>query len=288
MGIEKLDYFVCAAKYRNFTKAARECGVAQSAISQQIASLENDLNCVLFRRNGRSVELTPQGEILFEDARRIQVLYQQAVQKAQAIACRKEDYSLVIGIPGLGSSAKLCERIAQWKQAFPQIEVKLQRYSPEYSRRELGQQLYDALLCYWTPQDDNKEFAYKELERKPIHVLISEKNLLVGEESLSLEQLLEQADKIYMSYDVWTQLCSLDLISKEKKENIQWFHDSDLLLPMASINQAVVLTADLPNQLPDDLKEYTLSDASPELKEILLFRRQNSSKALTEISAAIE
>lgn len=221
MGIEKLDYFVCAAKYRNFTKAARECGVAQSAISQQIASLENDLNCVLFRRNGRSVELTPQGEILFEDARRIQVLYQQAVQKAQAIACRKEDYSLVIGIPGLGSSAKLCERIAQWKQAFPQIEVKLQRYSPEYSRRELGQQLYDALLCYWTPQDDNKEFAYKELERKPIHVLISEKNLLAGEESLSLEQLLEQADKIYMSYDVWTQLCSLDLISKEKKENIQ-------------------------------------------------------------------
>lgn len=288
MGIEKLDYFVCAAKYRNFTKAARECGVAQSAISQQIASLENDLNCVLFRRNGRSVELTPQGEILFEDARRIQVLYQQAVQKAQAIACRKEDYSLIIGIPGLGSSAKLCERIAQWKQAFPQIEVKLQRYSPEYSRRELGQQLYDALLCYWTPQDDNKEFAYKELERKPIHVLISEKNLLAGEESLSLEQLLEQADKIYMSYDVWTQLCSLDLISKEKKENIQWFHDSDLLLPMASINQAVVLTADLPNQLPDDLKEYTLSDAPPELKEILLFRRQNSSKALTEICAAIE
>ena len=91
-----------------------------------------------------------------------------------------------------------------------------------------------------------------------------------------------------MSYDVWTQLCSLDLISKEKKENIQWFHDSDLLLPMASINQAVVLTADLPNQLPDDLKEYTLSDAPPELKEILLFRRQNSSKALTEICAAIE
>ena len=283
MGIEKLDYFVCAAKYRNFTKAARECGVAQSAISQQIASLENDLNCVLFRRNGRSVELTPQGEILFEDARRIQVLYQQAVQKAQAIACRKEDYSLVIGIPGLGSSAKLCERIAQWKQAFPQIEVKLQRYSPEYSRRELGQQLYDALLCYWTPQDDNKEFAYKELERKPIQVLISEKNLLAGEEPLSLEQLLEQADKIYMSYDVWTQLCSLDLISKEKKENIQWFHDSDLLLPMASINQAVVLTADLPNQLPDDLKEYTLSDAPPELKEILLFRRQNRSYAVIAV-----
>lgn len=288
MGIEKLDYFVSAAKYRNFTKAARECGVAQSAISQQIASLESDLDCVLFRRNGRSVELTEQGELLFEDARRIQLLYQQAVQKAQAIAYRKEDHSLVIGIPGLGSTAHLCERIAQWKQTFPKIEVKLQRYSPEYSRRELTQQLYDALLCYWSTQDDNKEFDYKELERKEVKVLISEKNLLVHQKNLTFQQLLKEANKIYMSYDVWAQLCSMGLISADKKDNIQWFHDSDLLLPMASINQAVVITADLPKQLPDDLKELPLEGMTLELREILLFRRQNNSKALSEICSIIE
>lgn len=288
MGIEKLDYFVHAAKYRNFTKAARDCGVAQSAISQQIASLESDLDCNLFRRNGRSVELTEQGEIFFEDARRIQVLYQQAVQKAQAIACRKEDHSLVIGIPGLGSTTHLCERITQWKQAFPKIEVRLQRYSPEYSRRELTQQLYDALLCYWTSQDDNKEFAYKELDRKEVKVLISEKNPLADQTGLTFSQLLKEADKIYMSYDVWAQLCSMDLISKEKKDNIQWFHDSDLLLPMASINHAVILTADLPKQLPENLKECPLEDMTLELREILLYRRLNNSKALAEICSVLE
>ena len=42
MSIEKLDYFVSAARHRNFTRAAQECGVAQSAISQQISSLEKD------------------------------------------------------------------------------------------------------------------------------------------------------------------------------------------------------------------------------------------------------
>lgn len=287
MGIEKLDYFVCAAKYRNFTKAARECGVAQSAISQQIASLESDLDCTLFRRNGRSVELTEQGEQLFEDARRIQLLYQQAVQKAQAIACRKEDHSLVIGIPGLGSTTHLCERITQWKEAFPKIEVKLQRYSPEYSRRELTQQLYDALLCYWTSQDDHKDFSYKELERKEVKVLVSEKNPLANQKNVTFSRLLEEADKIYMSYDVWAQLCSMNLISKENKENIQWFHDSDLLLPMASINQAVVITADLPKQLPEDLRECPLEGMKLELKEILLFRRQNNSKALAEICSVL-
>ena len=44
MSIEKLDYFISAATNSSFTKAARECGVAQSAISQQIASLERSCN----------------------------------------------------------------------------------------------------------------------------------------------------------------------------------------------------------------------------------------------------
>ena len=53
MSIEKLDYFISAATNSSFTKAAQECGVAQSAISQQIASLEKELQCELFARSGR-------------------------------------------------------------------------------------------------------------------------------------------------------------------------------------------------------------------------------------------
>ncbi|MBQ8599184.1 MAG: LysR family transcriptional regulator [Oscillospiraceae bacterium] len=285
MGIEKLDYFVSAAKHRNFTKAAKECGVAQSAISQQIASLENDLNCNLFRRNGRSVELTAQGELLFEDARRIQSMYLQAVQKAQAVACQKEDHCLNIGISGLGSATVLYEKIAQWKQLFPQMEVKLQRYSPEYSRRELTQQLHDAILCYWTPQDDEREYSYQELGRKPIKVLISKRNPLEQQKELAFDQVLEEANKVYMSYDVWTQLNSLGLLTSENQSKIQWFHDSDLLLPMGSINHAVVMTTDLPAQLPEDLQEYPLQDEPVELREILLYRRQNHSRLLQDICA---
>lgn len=285
MGIEKLDYFVSAASYRNFTKAAKECGVAQSAISQQIASLESDLNCNLFRRNGRSVELTAQGSLLFEDARRIQNMYQQAVQKAKAVSCKKEEHCLNIGISSLSSAVVLYEKIAQWKQMYPQMEVKLQRYSPEYNRRQLTQQLHDAILCYWTPQDDEREYSYQELGRKPIKVLISKNNPLEQQKGLTFAQVLEQANKVYMSYDVWTQLNSLGLLTSENQSKIQWFHDSDLLLPMGSINHAVVMTADLPAQLPEDLLEYTQKDKPVELREILLYRRHNHSRLLQDICA---
>lgn len=86
MGIDKLDYFVSAATHCNFTKAARDWGVAQSAISQQIASLEDDLDCVLFLRRGRSVILSRQGQCFFEDAKRLQQMYQQAVERARVLA----------------------------------------------------------------------------------------------------------------------------------------------------------------------------------------------------------
>ena len=69
MSIEKLDYFISAATNSSFTKAARECGVAQSAISQQIASLEKELQCELFARSGRHVRLTGKGEYFLEQAK---------------------------------------------------------------------------------------------------------------------------------------------------------------------------------------------------------------------------
>ena len=85
MGIDKLDYFVSAATHCNFTKAARDWGVAQSAISQQIAALENDMDCQLFLRRGRSVVLSNQGRCFFEDAKRLQQMYLQAVERAKAL-----------------------------------------------------------------------------------------------------------------------------------------------------------------------------------------------------------
>lgn len=274
MGIEKLDYFVCAAKHRNFTKAAKECGVAQSAISQQIASLENDLNCVLFRRHGRSVELTTQGELLFEDARRIQAMYQQAVQKAQAVAFRKEEHNLCIGIPGLEAASALKEKITCWKQYCPQLEVKLQRYSSEYCRRELDQQIYDAILCFWTPHDEERDYAYEELGRKIVHIFISEYNPLSKQEGLSFQQILKKSNKLYMSYDIWAQLQAQGLLGEEEMDKVQRFHDQDLLIPMGSINHAVVLTTGLrPHDMAEDMKEYPLQSPAVELREILLYRR---------------
>ncbi len=65
----KLDYyriFYETARHSSFSKAAQQLYISQSAISQCIRQLEQDLSAQLFTRSKRGVTLTKEGEILFQ------------------------------------------------------------------------------------------------------------------------------------------------------------------------------------------------------------------------------
>ena len=50
-----------AARQLNFTRAAKELGVTQAAVSRQIQLLEEHLGAAMFQRSPRSLKLTPAG-----------------------------------------------------------------------------------------------------------------------------------------------------------------------------------------------------------------------------------
>ncbi|WP_165225974.1 LysR family transcriptional regulator [Aquisphaera insulae] len=64
MEIQQLRMFLKVAEQGSFTKAARDCGVSQPAISQQVGKLESALGRPLFERQGKQVALTEAGELL--------------------------------------------------------------------------------------------------------------------------------------------------------------------------------------------------------------------------------
>ncbi len=68
MELNQLRYVLAVARTRNFTRAASECFVVQSALSHQIASLERELGVRLFARTSRRVEVTPAGEAFLPSA----------------------------------------------------------------------------------------------------------------------------------------------------------------------------------------------------------------------------
>ena len=59
----KIFYYV--AKYCNFTKAARALGNSQPNVTRAMNNLEQQINSLLFIRNNRGVQLTPEGERLY-------------------------------------------------------------------------------------------------------------------------------------------------------------------------------------------------------------------------------
>ncbi|MBQ6622747.1 MAG: LysR family transcriptional regulator [Mogibacterium sp.] len=71
MEIRQIYYVLEIAKYRSFSKAARELYVTQPAISHQINALEEELQTKLFRRDTHNVSLTSDGEKFCEYATKI-------------------------------------------------------------------------------------------------------------------------------------------------------------------------------------------------------------------------
>jgi len=71
MDLGQLRYFIKIVENGSFTRAAQQCSVSQPALSQQIAKLERELEQPLFERQGRSIRVTPAGQVLKLHADRI-------------------------------------------------------------------------------------------------------------------------------------------------------------------------------------------------------------------------
>lgn len=63
MNLAQLSYFRHLAKIQHYTRASEELHISQSALSHSIASLEDELGCSLFRKEGRNVYLTDDGRV---------------------------------------------------------------------------------------------------------------------------------------------------------------------------------------------------------------------------------
>lgn len=64
----KILTFLKVAQFKNYTRAAAELNLTQPAVSQHIKKLEEYYDCNLIKIDGKSVELTEQGKLLYNYA----------------------------------------------------------------------------------------------------------------------------------------------------------------------------------------------------------------------------
>lgn len=71
MEFRQIRYALAVAKERSFTKAATRLSISQSAVSEQVKSLEARIGFALFRRTGRGIEPTERGRMFLYEAERV-------------------------------------------------------------------------------------------------------------------------------------------------------------------------------------------------------------------------
>lgn len=126
MELRHLRYFVAVAEEKHFTRAAKRLGIGQPPLSQQIQQLERELGTALFHRLPRGVSLTPAGQALFDDARRVLREAEQAVERTRRVA-RGEQGRLRVGMINSAPFHPLVPRvIREFRRRYPEVALTLE------------------------------------------------------------------------------------------------------------------------------------------------------------------
>lgn len=105
--LRQMRYFIAVVEANSFSEAAEVCHISQSAVSQQIHALEDELGVALLERKGRRFELTPAGRWFYQRAKRQVAQVDSTVSEARRIG-RGEYQQLRVGV-----LAGFSDRIAQ-------------------------------------------------------------------------------------------------------------------------------------------------------------------------------
>ena len=126
-----MDYyriFYYVAKYGNFTKAARTLGNSQPNVTRAMNCLEQQLQCSLFIRTNRGVQLTPEGERLYV---RVSAAMTQlfAAEEELGDSGGLSRGSISIGATETALNIFLLEKLKSFHMKYPGIRLKLYNHS---------------------------------------------------------------------------------------------------------------------------------------------------------------
>ena len=137
MQIESLKLFCDLAETTSFTKAAKINGVTQSAVSQQISSLETKFDAVLIERSKKKFTLTKEGNTLYKYSKQIIQTYDELCHKIQEIQNVVTGTIKVVTIYSIGLH-ELPPYLKKFLKKHPTVNV-----SVEYRR---ATQLYEDIV----------------------------------------------------------------------------------------------------------------------------------------------
>ncbi len=296
MQIESLKVFCDLTETESFTKAAQINGVTQSAVSQQISSLERQFKSLLIERSKKKFRLTREGQVLYEFSKQIIATYDGLHSKLQEI---KDIISGTIRVATIYSIGlhDLPPYVKRFMKAYPTVNVHVEyRRANQVYEDVLGNVVDIGLVAY--PAKDTKTEIIP-LKRDPLVLICHPQHPFAKVKLLKLKQIQGQKfigfepdiptrkaiDKVFREHGVSvTHVMEFDNIETVKRA--VEIDAGIAIVPLSTITQEVSKNT-LASVPVDDAEMYRPLAAihkkskvlSPAMKQFLAILKEDAGKS---------
>ncbi|MGL4399433.1 MAG: LysR family transcriptional regulator [Luteolibacter sp.] len=144
MELRQLKHFIAVGETGSITAAAKLLRLTQPALSRQIKALEDSLDTALLDRGAHSIALTPAGEVLLSEARKLIGLSETMIEKVKRTAVGEP---LRVGYSPSLAGEFLSLAIERFTQIHPQVRVSLYDWSSAEMRAGLKAGKLDLIVA---------------------------------------------------------------------------------------------------------------------------------------------
>ncbi|NIK67201.1 LysR family transcriptional regulator [Paenibacillus sp. BK720] len=189
MDIRHLQYFVEAARFQSFTKAAHSLYITQPTISKMIKNLEEELGVVLFERVGKKIVLTDAGSILLEQAQQMVQSFGNMNSRLSELMELKVGH-IRIGLPPMVGVTFFPRIIGKFREKYPKITMQLFEHGAKKVEADVGSGALDIGVIL-LPTNDEKFESFCFL-RQDLMLVVPPSHKLAGRKEVPLIDLKEE------------------------------------------------------------------------------------------------
>lgn len=185
MYVQQLETFIRVAEEGSFGRAANTLFISTPAVVQQIILFEEHCGVTLFKRSNRGVQLTPTGQALYEDGKKIIALSNQALARAQQIEEDSKE-TLRIGTSPIFRARVLIDAMTMAREDGLPLKFEIPNLVAELSQMNNHFDLLEAIYCdiAWQGQ-----CQFYELFQTPLGVAVNRHHPLAGQTSVTIMDL---------------------------------------------------------------------------------------------------
>ena len=222
MQIESLKVFCDLAETESFTKAAQINNVTQSAVSQQISSLERQFKSLLIERSKKKFRLTREGQVLYDYSKQIIQTYDGLHSKLQEI---KDIISGTIRVATIYSIGlhDLPPYIKRFLKDYPTVHVHVEYRRANQVYEDVFSNVVDLGLVAYPTKDTKLEIV--SLRRDPLVLICHPQHPFAKQKTIKIKAI---ADQKFIGFepDIPTRK-AIDKVLKEQEVEVKTVMEFD-------------------------------------------------------------